>query len=125
MWFNGHEWAKRQATKAGLGFTPLANGFAACTDPAALQSICDRLSPATIGVFFERWMSRLPLPLGPADRAAGYWWELSIRLIGHCHPTWKRPQPFQDIPIVDIPIVRGQPPFEHLTGVPIQGATDH
>ena len=28
---NGNEWAKRQAAKAGIGFTPLDNGFAAST----------------------------------------------------------------------------------------------
>jgi len=81
VWLNGHEWAKRQATHAGIGFTELSNGFATCEDPAALQTICDRLGPGTIGVFFERWMSILPLPLTPADRAAGYWWELSMRQI--------------------------------------------
>jgi hypothetical protein len=81
VWLNGHEWAKQQAARAGIEFTPLANGFATCTDPAALQAICDRLCSGTIGVFFERWMARLPLPLGPADRAAGYWWELSMRQI--------------------------------------------
>jgi hypothetical protein len=32
-------------------------------------------------VFFERWMSRLPLPLTEHDRAAGYWWELSMRQV--------------------------------------------
>ena len=67
--------------KAGIGFTALSNGFATCEDPAALQAICDRLGPGTINVFFERWMSVLPLPLTAADRAAGYWWELSMRQI--------------------------------------------
>ena len=81
VWLNGHEWAKRQATRAGIGFTELSNGFAACADPAALQAICDRLGPGTIRVFFERWMSVLPLPLDQADRAAGYWWELSMRQV--------------------------------------------
>ncbi len=81
VWLNGHEWAKRQATQAGIGFSELSNGFATATDPAALQAICDRLGPTTIGVFFQRWMSRLPLPLTEADRAAGYWWELSMRQI--------------------------------------------
>jgi hypothetical protein len=71
VWLNGHEWAKRQATGAGIGFSELSNGFGACADPAALQAICDRLGPGTIGVFFERWMSRLPLPFTDADRAAG------------------------------------------------------
>ena len=63
VWVNGHEWAKRQAAQAGIGFTALSNGFATCDDPAALQEICDRLGPGTIKVFFERWMSVLPLPL--------------------------------------------------------------
>src|SRR5271166_2297882 len=81
VWLNGHEWAKRQATQAGIGFTELSNGFASCTDPAALQAICDRLGPGTIAVFFERWMSLLPLPLTEHDRAAGYWWELSMRQV--------------------------------------------
>ena len=27
IWVNGHEWAKRQALKAGIGFTELSNGF--------------------------------------------------------------------------------------------------
>ena len=81
VWLNGHEWAKRQATHAGIGFTELSNGFADCEDPARLQAICDRLGPGTIEVFFERWMSILPLPLTAADRAAGYWWELSMRQI--------------------------------------------
>jgi hypothetical protein len=44
-----------------------------------LQDTCDRLGPGTITVFFERWMSRLPLTA--ADRAAGYWWELSLRQV--------------------------------------------
>ena len=78
IWVNGHEWAKQQARKAGLGFTELSNGFASCEDPALLQRICDVLQPGTIEVFFQRWLARLPLPLGPADQAAGYWWELSM-----------------------------------------------
>jgi hypothetical protein len=81
VWLNGHEWAKRQATRAGIGFTELSNGFASCDDPAGLQAICDRLGPGTINVFFQRWMSILPLPLTEADRAAGYWWELSMRQV--------------------------------------------
>jgi hypothetical protein len=81
VWLNGHEYAKRQATMAGIEFSELSNGFASCADPAGLQAICDRLGPSTIEVFFQRWMSRLPLPLTEADRAAGYWWELSMRQI--------------------------------------------
>jgi hypothetical protein len=81
VWVNGHEWAKRQALHAGIGFTELSNGFATCADPEALQAICDRLGPGTISMFFERWMSILPLPLTDHDRTAGYWWELSMRQV--------------------------------------------
>ena len=63
IWINGHEWAKRQAIQAGIGFTELSNGFAATDDPAGLQAICDRLGPATIEAFSERWFAVLPLPL--------------------------------------------------------------
>ena len=33
VWLNGHEWAKRQAVQAGIGFTELSNGFATCDHP--------------------------------------------------------------------------------------------
>ncbi len=81
LWFNGHEFAKRQAAQAGIGLTELSNGFAACDDPAALQTICDRLGPGVIRVFAERWWARLPLPFTQADRDAGYWWDISMRQI--------------------------------------------
>jgi len=81
VWVNGHEWAKRQAATEGLACTELANGFAACDDPARLQAICDRLGPADLQAFFDRWMARIPTPLTLADQAAGYWWELSMRQI--------------------------------------------
>jgi hypothetical protein len=47
----------------------------------SLQVICDRLGPGTIGVFIQRWLARLPLPLTDTDRDAGYWWEISMRQV--------------------------------------------
>jgi hypothetical protein len=81
VWLNGHEWAKRQAAKAGLAVTELANGFAACEQPERLRAICDLLGPVQIQGFFDRWISQLPTPLTATDRAAGYWWELSMRQV--------------------------------------------
>jgi hypothetical protein len=81
VWLNGHEWAKRQAAKAGLAVAELANGFAACDQPASLQRICDHLGPAEIQGFFDRWITQIPTPLTDTDRAAGYWWELSMRQV--------------------------------------------
>ena len=81
VWLNGHEWAKRQAERAGTTFRALSNGFASCDHPARLQAICDRFCPADVEAFFDRWMAVIPTPLTAADRAAGYWWELSMRQV--------------------------------------------
>ena len=81
VWLNGHEWAKRQARRAGIVFSELANGFASCADPAGLQAICDRFGPADIESFFDRWTAVIPTPFTDADRAAGYCCELSMRQV--------------------------------------------
>jgi hypothetical protein len=81
VWLNGHEWAKRQALAEGVEFTDLSNGFAACNDPARLQAICDRFDAAIVQAWFERWISCIPLPLDPADKDMGFWWELSMRQV--------------------------------------------
>ena len=75
---NGHEWAKRQAAKAGIGFTALDNGFATVADPAAVQAICDQLGPAQITALLDKWLAILPNPFTDADRAAGYRYEISV-----------------------------------------------
>ena len=81
---NGNEWAKRQATKAGLAFTSLDNGFASCSDPAALQRICDRLDATKIDRFVRKWLARLPHPFTGADRRAGYRYDISILQAEFC-----------------------------------------
>ena len=75
---NGHEYAKRQAAKAGIGFTALDNGFAWASDPAAVQAICDGLTDDKIDALLRKWLARLPHPFTAADRAAGYRYELSV-----------------------------------------------
>ncbi|MGH3585414.1 MAG: hypothetical protein ACRDQ0_03735 [Pseudonocardia sp.] len=76
---NGHEWAKRQAAKAGIGHTALDNGFATCEDPAGLQAICDRLGPPQVQALLDKWLQILPVAFTDADRAAGYRYECSIQ----------------------------------------------
>ena len=75
---NGNEYAKRVAAKAGIEFTALDNGFAACHEPGKVQRICDRLSPAKIDGLVRKWLRRLPHPFTAADRAAGYRYDISI-----------------------------------------------
>jgi hypothetical protein len=69
---NGHEWVKQRLRQQRIRFESLDNGFLSCTDPAALQSACDALGPADVQDFFDRWSQRLPWPMTPLDRAAGY-----------------------------------------------------
>jgi hypothetical protein len=81
VWCNGHEWAKRQARRARIGFSELSNGFATCDRPERLQGICDRFGPADVQGFFDRWITRIPTPLSASDRDVGYFWELSMRQV--------------------------------------------
>jgi hypothetical protein len=75
---NGHEWAKRQLDKRGIGYEALDNGFLSCAEPEKLQQICDSLGPEQIERLFRKWLKRIPLPLRAEDRQAGYDWNLSI-----------------------------------------------
>jgi hypothetical protein len=81
IWVNGDEYAKRAARAAGIAFTELDNGFATTEDPAGLRRSRDTLGPDTIRGFRERWWARLPLLLTDTDRAAGYWWDISMRQV--------------------------------------------
>jgi hypothetical protein len=81
VWLNGHEWVKRQAVRIGVEFRALSNGFASTPEPERLQAICDSFGPHHIQAFFDRWITHIPAPLSAEDRAAGYWWELSMRQV--------------------------------------------
>lgn len=75
---NGHEYAKCQLQKEGIGFEALDNGVLSCDDPDRLQSICDGLSPHKIDSLLRKWLRILPHPYTVTDRKAGYRYEISI-----------------------------------------------
>lgn len=75
---NGNEWAKRQATHAGIVFEPLDNGFLSCEDPRRLNRICARLGPERIEALLRKWLRILPHPFNGADRRAGYRYDISV-----------------------------------------------
>jgi len=92
---NGHEWAKQQlgkageAGEAGIPFQALDNGFLSCPQPDRLQVICDQLGVKQIQAFFDKWISRLPMPLTESDRQGGYGgglWVSPVRLAGRDQP---------------------------------------
>jgi hypothetical protein len=75
---NGHEYVKRQLERRGIPYEALDNGILSCPDPAALQRICDELSPAHIDALLRKWLRRLPHPFTAKDRAWGIRYDLSI-----------------------------------------------
>jgi hypothetical protein len=75
---NGNEYAKAMAVRAGIGFTPLDNGFAAVDDAAAVQKICDSFDENVIWDLAAKWTGLLPCPYAAEDAAAGYRYEASV-----------------------------------------------
>jgi len=75
---NGHEYVKRQLTRAGIAFEALDNGLLTCAAPRRAQTLCDGLSAARIDALARKWLARLPHPYTAADRKAGYRYDVSI-----------------------------------------------
>ncbi len=75
---NGHEWAKCQLAKAGVGFEALDNGLRSVTDPAATRRICGRLGSGHVRDLLRRMMAVMPDPLTVEDRRAGFDWRFSV-----------------------------------------------
>ena len=69
---NGNEYAKRQAARAGIGFVPLGNAFAAVDDVTAVRAICDGLDEGKIEALAVRLLRLLPHPFTATGTAAGY-----------------------------------------------------
>lgn len=82
---NGHEWVKQRLRAERIGFEALDNGFLSCHRPDRLQEICDTLGPDDVQAFFDRWSRKLPWPLRPEDRSAGFdhrltLWQMEVSL---------------------------------------------
>ncbi len=75
---NGHEWAKCQLAKAGVGFHALDNGLRWVQDPPTAHRVCARLGSGHVRDLLRRMMAVLPDPLTVDDRRAGFGWAFSI-----------------------------------------------
>ncbi len=75
---NGHDYLKRQLRKEDIAFTAWDNGIASCADPARMQEMADGLDAPLIDGLLREWLARLPHPVTPEDRAAGYRYDVSI-----------------------------------------------
>lgn len=83
LWINanGHEWTKRQLTKAGIDFVDLDNGLRSVNDPRAAAQLSARLGAGHLRAAIGRWLSWLPSPLLPRDRRARFHYDFSVRQI--------------------------------------------
>src|SRR5208337_998147 len=59
-------------------FEALDNGVLSCANPTRLQQLCDGLSAHKIDVLLRKWLTCIPHPFTPEDRAAGYRYDISI-----------------------------------------------
>ena len=75
---NGHEYLKRQLSRAGIAFEALDNGILSCADPQRMQQLADGLTDARIDALLRKWLARLPHPFSAADRRAGILYDVSI-----------------------------------------------
>jgi hypothetical protein len=75
---NGHEWAKRQLARAGVGFAALDNGLRSVEDPSLARRTCARLGSGHLHSLLARMMAVVPSPLSADDRRAGFDWSYSI-----------------------------------------------
>ena len=75
---NGHEYLKRQLGQQGIVYEPLDNGILSCEAPQRLQRLAAGLSAEKIDALLRKWLARLPHPFTPADRKAGYRYDVSI-----------------------------------------------
>jgi len=75
---NGHEWAKRQLAKAGVGFEALDNGLRSVDDPVVAHRICARLGSGHVRDLLRRMMTVIPDPLTIEDRRAAFDWRFSV-----------------------------------------------
>ena len=76
---NGHEYGKRQLRQRWIEFEALDNGIRRCTDPAGPTGApAARVTAERIDALLRQWLVRLPHPVTPADRCAGYRYQVSI-----------------------------------------------
>jgi len=75
---NGHEYLQRQLAREGIAYDALDNGLLSCANPAWMQEIRDGLAAPLIDGLLRKWLARLPHPFTPADRDAGYHYDVSI-----------------------------------------------
>jgi hypothetical protein len=82
---NGHEWLACRLREEGIAFEQCANAFLTCEDPARLQGLADRFSPADIQACGHRWLAQLvPFFTDRERRHQGFGYRLFVSQVEYC-----------------------------------------
>ena len=81
VWVNGHEWAKRQAAQADDRLRRVGQRVRRVRRARAAAGDLRQLRSGRRAGLLRPMDRRDPDPVHAADRAAGYWWELSVRQV--------------------------------------------
>jgi hypothetical protein len=82
---NGHEWLACRLREEGIAFEQCANAFRTCADPARLQELADRFSPADIEACAHRWLAQLvPFFTERERRHQGFGYRLFVSQVEYC-----------------------------------------
>ena len=82
---NGHEWLACRLREEDIAFEQCANAFRTCADPARLQELADRFSPAHIEACAHRWLAQLvPFFTDRERRHQGFGYRLFVSQVEYC-----------------------------------------
>jgi hypothetical protein len=82
---NGHEWLACRLREEGIAFPQCANAFRTCADPARLQELADRFSPADIEACAHRGLAQLvPFFTDRERRHQGFGYRLFVSQVEYC-----------------------------------------
>jgi len=82
---NQHYWLARKMTQAGIRFTQTGNAFRRCSDPEALQTMADSLTPEDLIHCGHKWLNRLIPFFRPEERRVhACWHQLFFSQVEFC-----------------------------------------
>ena len=81
VWLNGHEWAKRQADQGRHRVRRAGQRVRRLRRPGEPAGDLRPVRPGRHPGLLRPLDHVIPTPFTAADRAAGYWWELSMRQV--------------------------------------------
>ncbi len=84
IWMNAHGYLAAQLRRRRVAFRTDENCIVEVSKPSVLQEVADRFDADLVETIARTWMSMVPDPLTPDERAAGYPTHLSVYQAEFC-----------------------------------------